>query len=562
MIEIWNISSNSPKLVEIIEDDDLRTRKIGGVSNLEYRIVTPEEAEIDKKLQETLSKLGSITNGFVERVGDYVIDTPKEAKKEDDKDRTIKYYETRDARPMIEFAKRLLDQGLPTTQITGRLVYLFDVDVPTARDIVKRATEIQTSIGPFMKNATEKTEEYIKVSFIQYIPGHKNSKGELVPWVIRSHETGKILSSHKTKQEAKKHLQQMHAFKKGSINDVYYDDWRALFYLDLEKSLKQLKEALGGLPPDIDDYLTKYAFPVVGSPIVFGNFLALQTPDGQQPFDVEGIISDVKDDTVYIKLNNDFVIDNKKVASLIVNWDYIKYATRGYSFGFYDRIAGLLDDLKNDFEKEIEYLRSQGVPQSKLVETAQTFLQKVKRVLESVGRYSVEQIKSFLSNWGSWAAKLVGVSKIAIGSLKIAQQNNFDEWLRAFRKAYRLGSEHVLKSIVAPLEAGRPDEYVYKKIDVLSENLKQWYNDDYKYKLLGDVVFAEIMYLLLGKFWLKNDPLVPKFKEKIDPFFISLLETRLANGVPLDSLSRRLVEETSALPISSPRRPQKSEEMK
>jgi hypothetical protein len=40
--------------------------------------------------------------------------------------------------------------------------------------------------------------------------GHKNSQGEAAPYVIKSHETGKILSSHKTREEAKKHLQQMH----------------------------------------------------------------------------------------------------------------------------------------------------------------------------------------------------------------------------------------------------------------------------------------------------------------------------------------------------------------
>lgn len=42
--------------------------------------------------------------------------------------------------------------------------------------------------------------------------GHKNSKGEKAEWCIVSHETGKILSSHKSKAAAKKHLQQMHIF--------------------------------------------------------------------------------------------------------------------------------------------------------------------------------------------------------------------------------------------------------------------------------------------------------------------------------------------------------------
>lgn len=43
--------------------------------------------------------------------------------------------------------------------------------------------------------------------------GHKNSKGESAEWCIVSHETGKILSSHKSKSAAKKHLSDMHKFK-------------------------------------------------------------------------------------------------------------------------------------------------------------------------------------------------------------------------------------------------------------------------------------------------------------------------------------------------------------
>lgn len=56
--------------------------------------------------------------------------------------------------------------------------------------------------------------ESLVLEFVKHIPGHKNSKGESAPWVIMSHETNKILSSHKTKEEAEKHLQQMHIFKK------------------------------------------------------------------------------------------------------------------------------------------------------------------------------------------------------------------------------------------------------------------------------------------------------------------------------------------------------------
>ena len=48
--------------------------------------------------------------------------------------------------------------------------------------------------------------------YVCHMKGHRNSKGELAEWVIKSHETGKILSSHKSEQKAKEHLQHMHIF--------------------------------------------------------------------------------------------------------------------------------------------------------------------------------------------------------------------------------------------------------------------------------------------------------------------------------------------------------------
>jgi len=54
--------------------------------------------------------------------------------------------------------------------------------------------------------------EELLVEYIEHVEGHKNSKGEDAPWVIKSHETNKIISSHKTKAAAKKHLQQMHIY--------------------------------------------------------------------------------------------------------------------------------------------------------------------------------------------------------------------------------------------------------------------------------------------------------------------------------------------------------------
>jgi tRNA nucleotidyltransferase/poly(A) polymerase len=73
-----------------------------------------------------------------------------------------------------------------------------------------------------------------RISFIVHMPGHKNSKGEASPWVIKSHETGKILSSHKSEEEAKKHLQHMHMFKGSGLvfgtSGFGHDAWSNKFY--------------------------------------------------------------------------------------------------------------------------------------------------------------------------------------------------------------------------------------------------------------------------------------------------------------------------------------------
>lgn len=57
--------------------------------------------------------------------------------------------------------------------------------------------------------AKEPTEEKLG-----YEKGHKNSKGEDAPWVIRSHEDNRILASFAKKTDAEKHLQRMKQYSK------------------------------------------------------------------------------------------------------------------------------------------------------------------------------------------------------------------------------------------------------------------------------------------------------------------------------------------------------------
>lgn len=56
-------------------------------------------------------------------------------------------------------------------------------------------------------------KEEMLLEFVAYDEGHKNSKGESAPWVIKSHKDGHIISSHQTEKEAKEHLRQIEYFK-------------------------------------------------------------------------------------------------------------------------------------------------------------------------------------------------------------------------------------------------------------------------------------------------------------------------------------------------------------
>lgn len=79
---------------------------------------------------------------------------------------------------------------------------------------------------------------------VRHKKGHKNSKGETAEWVIVSHKDGHIISSHKTKAEAKKHLTDIRKFKhmgesmnleqaKNILNEAGFK------YVDTEKELKR-----------------------------------------------------------------------------------------------------------------------------------------------------------------------------------------------------------------------------------------------------------------------------------------------------------------------------------
>ena len=95
---------------------------------------------------------------------------------------------------------------------------------------------------------SDKVSEYlargrIKVSFVKHCPGHKDSKGNKAEYCILSHTTDKILSSHKTRSEAEKHLQQMHIHKGETVME--FKDVKSIDDLIVKKAKKNFVYYLG-----------------------------------------------------------------------------------------------------------------------------------------------------------------------------------------------------------------------------------------------------------------------------------------------------------------------------
>ena len=81
---------------------------------------------------------------------------------------------------------------------------------------------------------------------VRYRKGHKNSKGEKAEWCIVSHKTGRIISSHKSKSAAEKHLGEIQMFKhmkneSMSLNEAKQILKNAGYYLEEQVNRHPLK---------------------------------------------------------------------------------------------------------------------------------------------------------------------------------------------------------------------------------------------------------------------------------------------------------------------------------
>ena len=131
-------------------------------------------------------------------------------------------------------------------QQIGKLLGIAEFnDTKTVDDVLNAAKEYKA------KKESVSTSGKTLVEMVQYKKGHKNSKGEDAPWTIVSHETGKILSSHKTKKKAEEHLQQMEYYKHAKNESV---EGKFVSFLNEVCSLFECQEAIKPLEEGFKEF--------------------------------------------------------------------------------------------------------------------------------------------------------------------------------------------------------------------------------------------------------------------------------------------------------------------
>ena len=108
-------------------------------------------------------------------------------------------------------------------QIKGHILGYFkwtptNSDANIEADALAAATMIKNNFNK--SESKEPTDEKLG-----YEKGHKNSRGEDAPWVIRSHEDNRILASFANKKDAEEHMKRMKQYSKTEKMGENREDW-------------------------------------------------------------------------------------------------------------------------------------------------------------------------------------------------------------------------------------------------------------------------------------------------------------------------------------------------
>lgn len=132
-------------------------------------------------------------------------------------------------------------------QIKGHILGYFkwtptNSDADIEADALAAATMIKNNFNK--SESKEPADEKLG-----YEKGHKNSRGENAPWVIRSHEDNRILASFANKKDAEEHLKRMKQYSKTEKKSEAVEE------SDFIKDFRARMESMIGEPYDEDDIL-------------------------------------------------------------------------------------------------------------------------------------------------------------------------------------------------------------------------------------------------------------------------------------------------------------------
>lgn len=143
----------------------------------------------------------------------------------------------------------------------GNSINIFSPDIPNGLWYSGDMDKIVDFIMPKKRKseASAEDDEGPVKEYLEYEKGHKNSRGEDAPWVIRDHKNGKVLASFSKKDDAEAHLERMKhyskdekLFNKQELENMFWNDYKAAikaawsaagvkwFRLDFQESSERL----------------------------------------------------------------------------------------------------------------------------------------------------------------------------------------------------------------------------------------------------------------------------------------------------------------------------------
>lgn len=121
---------------------------------------------------------------------------------------------------------------------------------PLCADCVDDACDILNTTHGNINKALGLSESNETDEKLGYEKGHKNSRGENAPWVIRSHEDNRILASFTNKKDAEEHLKRMKQYsKQESKNSEDLETYACYIDFATEDDAKKGMEIVKGWHP-------------------------------------------------------------------------------------------------------------------------------------------------------------------------------------------------------------------------------------------------------------------------------------------------------------------------